>query len=516
LTALDGAAPAEARARLLFAFASAVTAAEIDNEPLVITAEALRLTPEQPPTAFRARLAALHARIAYIIGREVEAQRWALASIDIARLAGCAEAVADGQSTLALLKRRSDDPEEAARALAEVADQAYQAGDGSTEVRSRYGLGTLFYEIGDLDRALSAYAQTYARAVELGRPWELFGMHSRAMIGLIQYVRGDWSASVETLDTSAEAPPDLAAAMLTATGLRVRAGRGEADRVLATFEELRPWWPREGRVWLYSLLPVLEVYEQQGRADEALALIADAVRELGVLWQDEWFLARIELAARGVAVLTCAATRAPQAARSALVTAAAQLVSDGRTSADKGLPSGRRLGIEGRAWVERLEAEWARLRWVAGIDAPTETEHVAAWQRVVEAFGYGDVVQQSSARTRLAAVLRAAGRGPEAAVQADLARQAATAMGAVALLAEIRALGLTAPPRAGAGNDALTGREQEVLALLVEGRTNRQIAGQLYISQKTVSVHVSNILAKLGAGGRTEAAAIARRDGLLA
>ncbi|MDP9093769.1 MAG: response regulator transcription factor [Actinomycetota bacterium] len=61
----------------------------------------------------------------------------------------------------------------------------------------------------------------------------------------------------------------------------------------------------------------------------------------------------------------------------------------------------------------------------------------------------------------------------------------------------------------------LTGREREVLALLVEGRTNRQIAGQLYISEKTVSVHVSNILAKLRVGSRTEAAALARRSRLL-
>ena len=58
-------------------------------------------------------------------------------------------------------------------------------------------------------------------------------------------------------------------------------------------------------------------------------------------------------------------------------------------------------------------------------------------------------------------------------------------------------------------------REREVLALLVEGRTNRQIASQLYISEKTVSVHVSNILAKLNVRSRTEAAALANRDRLL-
>ena len=50
---------------------------------------------------------------------------------------------------------------------------------------------------------------------------------------------------------------------------------------------------------------------------------------------------------------------------------------------------------------------------------------------------------------------------------------------------------------------------------MAQGRSNRQIADLLYISAKTVSVHVSNILAKLDAAGRTEAVAVARRRGLL-
>jgi DNA-binding CsgD family transcriptional regulator len=65
------------------------------------------------------------------------------------------------------------------------------------------------------------------------------------------------------------------------------------------------------------------------------------------------------------------------------------------------------------------------------------------------------------------------------------------------------------------GEAALTAREREILALVADGRSNGEIARQLFISTKTVSVHVSNILAKLGAGGRTEAAAVARRQGLL-
>ena len=51
--------------------------------------------------------------------------------------------------------------------------------------------------------------------------------------------------------------------------------------------------------------------------------------------------------------------------------------------------------------------------------------------------------------------------------------------------------------------------------LVAEGRSNGEIAKQLFISAKTVSVHVSNMMAKLGAAGRTEAAAVARRQGLL-
>ena len=61
----------------------------------------------------------------------------------------------------------------------------------------------------------------------------------------------------------------------------------------------------------------------------------------------------------------------------------------------------------------------------------------------------------------------------------------------------------------------LTDREREVLALVAAGRTNGQIATELFISPKTASVHVSNILAKLGVGGRIEAAAVAHRLGLV-
>ena len=101
----------------------------------------------------------------------------------------------------------------------------------------------------------------------------------------------------------------------------------------------------------------------------------------------------------------------------------------------------------------------------------------------------------------------------------------AAALGAAPLLAEAHALARRARVRIapemetdGAGMDAfgLTQREREVLQLVADGRSNPQIAAELFISRKTASVHVSNILGKLGVASRGEAAAVAHRLGLRA
>ena len=69
------------------------------------------------------------------------------------------------------------------------------------------------------------------------------------------------------------------------------------------------------------------------------------------------------------------------------------------------------------------------------------------------------------------------------------------------------------PRRRASGTDelGLTPREREVLALIAQGRTDRQIAGALFISPRTVAMHVSSILAKLGVANRGGAAAVVYR-----
>ena len=77
----------------------------------------------------------------------------------------------------------------------------------------------------------------------------------------------------------------------------------------------------------------------------------------------------------------------------------------------------------------------------------------------------------------------------------------------LSLLARRGRIVLDATAGSGGGGLGLTGRELEVLRLVAAGRSNRDIANELFISPKTASVHVSNILGKLGAASRGEAAA---------
>jgi DNA-binding NarL/FixJ family response regulator len=126
--------------------------------------------------------------------------------------------------------------------------------------------------------------------------------------------------------------------------------------------------------------------------------------------------------------------------------------------------------------------------------------------------------------------VRACGAGDEEAGSLlESARAVAERLGMRPLLGEIDSLARRARLRmaAAAGSDdeaaangavaglGLTPRELEVLQLVAEGCTNREIGERLFMSEKTASVHVSRIIAKLGAANRTEAAASAQRLGLV-
>ena len=88
----------------------------------------------------------------------------------------------------------------------------------------------------------------------------------------------------------------------------------------------------------------------------------------------------------------------------------------------------------------------------------------------------------------------------------------ASVSSAAALMRSLGAKGRAGPRAA----ELLSRRETEVLRLLAEGLTNREIAERLYISPKTAGVHVSNLLGKLGVNGRVQAATLAHHLGIRA
>ncbi|WP_183101207.1 helix-turn-helix transcriptional regulator, partial [Nocardioides pelophilus] len=247
----------------------------------------------------------------------------------------------------------------------------------------------------------------------------------------------------------------------------------------------------------------------------AIGAYDDVVAVLSRIW-NEHFAGRVRLAAQTLGAIACALPAASAAERGPLIARADVLRADGDLVVERFTASNAAWGPEGRAWALRLAAEHLRVQWLSGVDAPARDELLAAWAAAVAAFEeFGSVPELARARTTYAGILRLLGDTAAARTQGDLAREAAHRLGAVVLLDELKASG-SAPVRATPGDpQRLTAREREILALVAEGRSNGEIGRQLFISTKTVSVHVSNILGKLGAAGRTEAAAIARRDGLL-
>ncbi len=311
-------------------------------------------------------------------------------------------------------------------------------------------------------------------------------------------------------------PPPIPRALLTSIRLQILQHRGED--VGARVNGLRPFWRREGAVAIHAASIEMVAAGRRGEPAAAVASYDAAVATLGRIWH-EWFSARIRLGAVAVGVVADAMPHRSGAEREVELREVERLYGDGQVVLERYTDPSGHWGPEGRAWVRRLEAETLRARWLAGVDVPEPEVLVEAWREAERAFAdFGHVHELATVRTKLAGILRATGDPSGARVAGDLARESAHRLGAAPLLEELRLLGNT--PVRGAARDAdvrvaLTAREREILAHVAEGRSNGEIAKVLFISAKTVSVHVSNILGKLDATGRTEAAAIARRRGLL-
>ena len=167
-----------------------------------------------------------------------------------------------------------------------------------------------------------------------------------------------------------------------------------------------------------------------------------------------------------------------------------------------------------QAELATAEAEWSRLQDGHGGNPERWHEAVTHWEKL--SFPHPAAYAH---RRRAEALLHRAEGASEAARELAAACDTAAMLGAGPLLRSIQALaerariplhGSAAAPQTTPASN-LTKRERQVLTLLADGFSNRRIAQDLFISEKTVSVHISHILAKLGVTNRTEAAAAARR-----
>ncbi len=492
---------------------------------------AVELLPADPPRPEHARALATHAQTLMYAGDEAGAARRAQQARVAAWAADAPWVEADALVTLGLLAERQGEPDQALDLFTQAYREAQAHSMLGVELRAAFQVARSQLESGDLAGAAETAHQGQGHAEAAGLGLALYGLDLQYLHYLAHYADGCWDHAQELADGFGVRVTTAAEARLSAMALFLDVAQG-SPKVAERRTWLEPFWPGDsfGAYIARGLLAEHALW--RGDTATALAEVAATLAELDV--EGGYGPPAIRVAAVGLAARGDQARRARAAGdevAAAAEEAAARVLID---AAREGAAFPRRpkfvLGVDGRGWLARAEAEWAR---VQGRNDPR------AWQAVVDDFGPAFSYETARSRWRLAEALAEAGRRADAEREWSLALAAADQLGAVPLASALRDLGRRARLARPAGNGAagngpgsprgadggqrggpadvlagLTSREREVLRLLVAGRSNREIAAALFIAPKTASVHVSNILGKLGAASRGEAAAIATAAGL--
>ncbi|WP_217141808.1 LuxR family transcriptional regulator [Streptomyces sp. AC627_RSS907] len=460
-----------------------------------------------PPSEVHAEVLAMAANWSMLRDPGPDAVTAAERAVEYARMVGADDIELNARLTLGGLLVDAGHIDAGLAQMYRVKDAAVARGRAAVVARSHVDLPSVLEGVGRSEEALGVLREGVDLTRRMGllesEAW-VWGNLAESLISL-----GRWDEAVEAAAVAGApgrgAAPRGGAALERAAVALARGERAEAGRLLAD---------ARAAFGTHDLVP-------QHRLPLAALTIAFAAAEGRVLD------ARAEL----LRVLDAGFPPGTQRFGWPLLVSAAGTEADAR-----GLPAAE----EGRAGIlERLAGAarsltagapvWlAHEKWVrAELHRAEARDTPELWSEAVTAF---ECLQRpydlARVRYRLAGALVAAGGEDERARARDLLRLARSVAGhlgarpladAVTLLAQRARLPLgRAPepdtdPRDPAGALGLTGRERDVLRLVADGRTNRQIAEELFISPKTASVHVSHILAKLGVSGRGEAAAVAHR-----
>ena len=487
----------------------------------VDTAErALTLLPADEASSERASLMGWLARMRFLRGRFRDASEDAEAAL------AAADAVCDSHTegevlnTLGMARIALGEVDEGVALLRRTIEIAREQDDPDLLGGAYTNLADLLGLAGRTGEALDTAREGLANVPRrLGRLYEW----SMLTVAQLAFEAGDWEMAREHLRT--HAPGGGAISLFRRlTEAEVALGEGDDEAAGKRLDKVEPLVENATEPqwigWFGALRS--EHLRRQHELAEARETVEHALGRLEVCTDDVMRIARVSAA--GARVEADIAERARDLRERA----------DEREAVARARIHGSRLGAaaqEGgpveRAWQAVGKAELARAR---GRDDPALWRRAAKeWEAIERPY------QLALARWREAEA--AVGRGDRdgAAEAARSALSIARRLGCRWVIGEVEALAGRARLRLGGAPDAdgesepgaaaitapqpedpfgLTPRERQVLALIAEGATNRQIGAALYMAEKTASVHVSRILSKLGVRSRTEAAAVAYRQHL--
>jgi DNA-binding CsgD family transcriptional regulator/tetratricopeptide (TPR) repeat protein len=476
--------------------------------------EAMSLLPAGETTQAHAIVLASLSRYQMRIGAMQASMETAERARDAARLVGARIEEADAAATLGIARAYLGDAEGGVQALRDGVELALEH-DVLTGLRGLINLSDVLGMLGRHTEAVDAARRGLELATDAGMARSmgayLIGNMGEALLRL-----GRWDEIPELIANSlAGDPQGVFAATLHLIRAELRVLQGRYDDATADARATRRLIGGSNDTQFAQSLAYIEatLEYRQGDYDRARAILVGALRGTDVdgftpryAWPLLWLGMRIEADA---AVL--ARDRHEPEAPAVSVQA---LVDHGEQLTPAAAPE--------RARHQLFLAEQARLLGIGEVDA---------WMVAVAACRDADEPPLVAyALLRLAGATCAAGDRDAVTAAARESAAIADRLGMEPVSSELRALARRArlvlddspAPIEKRPEEpdqlapfGLTDREREVLLLLAAGRSNPEIARELFISPKTASVHVSNILAKLGVSGRVEAAAVAHRLGIL-
>jgi ATP/maltotriose-dependent transcriptional regulator MalT len=481
----------------------------------VETAErALSMLPPDEISHERASLLAWAARTRYLRGRHRHALEEGEVALATAVAAGDRRSESEVLNTLGMAQIVLGRVDEGAARLRRAIEIAREDDDID-------GAGTAYSNLAD---TLSLAGRTL-QALEVAKEGQVAvsGRVPRPQdwmaltVSDLAFEAGDWGVARTNLDAAAPAK-QLVGRQLIFRHIRqaeFALGVGDDDTAARCLEELEPLVARSFEPqWIGAFgALVAELRRRQRDLVGARAAVSEALDRMELCTDDVMRIARVTAA--GMRVEADIAERARDLRERAderdAVARARIHMQRLRAAAEEGGPIEIAWKAVGMAELARARGKSDPAVWVkAGREWEAMKRpylHAYCLWRATEAYvEAGDrEAACGSARGALAHVRRLGARWLEDEL-VTLAQRARLELGE-------EAGEPTRPDSNGAGEDpfGLTGRERQVLALVAEGATNRQIGAALFMAEKTASVHVSRILSKLGVRSRTQAAAVAHR-----